>query len=238
MVRAKLKRRAQKEQSSGDFSGRLVALADPNGPPAEALRALRTNLLYAVVDAPPRVLMLTSPGPTEGKSTVCANLGVTLAQAEQSTLILDCDLRKPMMHRTFDLRNFRGLSNVLIGESAPEQVSQTVIPNLKVMTAGPVPPNPAELLSSERFAGLLGRMREEFDYVLIDAPPVELVADPAIVAARAEGTLLVVDAQRTHKRAIRQSMHTLEAVGANVIGTVMNNVAVGKGGYYYGYAYR
>lgn len=226
-----LKRRPRKSKNE-DPSGRLVTLLEPASVAAEAYRTLRTSLLYSLVDTPPKVIIVTSPGPTEGKSTTCANLAVVLAQADKRTLIMDCDLRKPTMHRIFGLRNVRGVVNVLAGEHDLSEICQEPLAGLKVATAGPLPPNPAELVGSRRFADLVGRARKEFDYVLIDAPPTELVTDPAIIATQGDGVLLVLDAQNTRKGAVRQSVRSLKTVGANVLGTVMNNVESGKGGYY------
>lgn len=222
----------KQDEAGGDFSEGLVTLLDPASIAAEAYRTLRTNLFYALIDAPPKVIEVTSPGPREGKSMTCANLGVVLAQAEKRTLILDCDLRRPTMHGVFGLRNFRGLVDVVAGGMEPRKAWREPLYGLKVMTAGPIPPNPAELLGSRRFAQLLSRVREEFDYVLVDAPPVELVSDPVILSTQADGVLLVVNAQNTRKGAVRRSLRSLEAVEANVLGTVLNNVSTSRGGYY------
>ena len=189
------------------------------------------------MDDPPKVITVTSPNPREGKSTLCANLGVVLAQADKNTLIVDCDLRRPLLHKTFGVRNIHGIVNVLVGEHSLEEVSQEPMQGLKVVTVGPLPLNPAELLSSKRFADFLEQVRQDFDYVLLDAPPTELVADPAIIAAQGDGVLLVFDAQNTRKSAVRRSVRSLEAVGANVLGTVMNNVKSTRGGYHQGYTY-
>ena len=237
--RAKLRRVAQEVNEAKAFSGEgfsehLVSVLEPDSPAAEAYRALRTNLLYAVVDAPPKVVMLTSHGPREGKSITCANLGVSLVQADKSVLIMDCDFHKPVLHRIFGLRNLHGVTNIIAGEYDLQEVWQEPrLPGLKVLTVGPIPPNPAELLSSRRFAEFLGGVRKEFDYVLIDTPPVGLISDPVVLATQSDGVLFVLDTQSTRKRSLRQSMRTLEAVGANVLGTVMNNVEAPKGGYYY-----
>lgn len=221
---------------SNDLSGRLVTLTDPMSVASEAYRTLRANLLYALVDNPPKVIVLTSPGPQEGKSTTCANLGIVLAQADKRTLIVDCDLRKPVVHRVFGMRNIRGVVDVLVGQRKVQEVWQEPLQGLKVVPVGPLPPNPAELLSSRRFAEFLAGVRDQFDYVLIDAPPVGLVSDPAILATQGDGVFLVLDSQKTRKTALREAMRSLEAVGANVLGTVMNNMKKGKGGYY-GYKY-
>lgn len=190
------------------------------------------------MDNPPRVIEITSSGPREGKSTTCANLAVVLAQANKDTLLLECDFRKPVLHKLFEVRNVRGVVDVLAGSQDAQEVWHEPLRNLKVMTSGPVPTNPAELLGSERFAEFLGRMRLEFDYVIVDAPPVQLVSDPIIIAAQADGVLLVLDAQNTRKVSVRRSVQRLESVGANVLGTVMNNARASAADYYgdtYGY---
>lgn len=239
MARALLKGRGWNARKEEDPSRRLVTVLEPTGLASEAYRTLRTSLLYSFVDDPPKVIVLTSPGAGEGKSTTCANLGVVLAQADKRTLIIDGDLRKPTMHRIFGLRNMRGVVNVVAGEHSLPEVWQEPLVGLKVVTAGTLPTNPAELVGSRRFAELVGRARETFDYVLIDAPPVELVTDPAIVAAQGDGVLLVLDAQKTRKAAVRRSMRGLGTVGANVLGTVMNNARSNGGDYYHqGYVYQ
>ena len=242
MVGSSLKKQAQREEKDSDLSDRLVTVLDPHNGASEDYRTLRTNLLYALVDTPPKVIVITSPGPTEGKSTTCANLAVVLAQADQSTLIVDCDLRKSAMHRIFGARNFTGVVDVLVGEHGLSETWQELLPRLKMISAGPIPPNPAELLGSKRFAQLIGQAREQFDYVLIDAPPTGPVSDPIILSTQGDGVLLVFDSQNTRKGAFRQAMRSLESVGANVLGTVMNNVKTSKGGYYnyayYNYAYK
>lgn len=234
MVRGLLRRNSWGSSRNEDPSRRLVTVLEPTGTASEAYRTLRTSLLYALVDDPPKVIVMTSPGPAEGKSTTCANLGVVLAQADKRTLIIDADLRKPVMHRIFGLRNMRGVVNVLTGEYDLPDVWHEPIVGLKVITTGSLPPNPTELVGSRRFAELVHRARETFDYVLIDAPPVGMVSDPAIVAAQGDGVLLVLDAQKTRKASVRQSIRGLRTMGANVLGTVMNNVDASEGPYAYG----
>lgn len=215
------------------LSDSLVTVLDPTGAAAEAYRLLRTNLLYAVVDAPPEVVVVTSPGPGEGKSVTCANLGVSLAYAQKDTLIVDCDMREPMMHGIFGTVNNEGLVNVLAGERTLSQASQEILPHLTLLTAGPETSNAAELLDSERFAEFLYHARERFDYVLLDAPPMSGVSDPVIIATRVDGVLIVLDAQNTRKGALRQSVRRLEAIGATVLGTVMNKVESSKTNRYF-----
>ena len=232
-------RKRKESESEEDFAKSLIATSDPTSAAAEAYRILRTNLLYTLVDEPPKVIVLTSPGEGEGKSITCANLGVVLAQAAKNTLILDCDLRKPIMHKLFGLTNLSGITDVLVGERSLHDVWQEPQERLKVVTAGSIPPNPAEVLGSRRFWEFLTSVREEFDYVLVDVPPVGVVADPAIVATKGDGVVIILDAENTSKGALRRSVRSLEAVGANILGTVMNNVRPSSEGYYhyqYGYA--
>ncbi len=230
-----LRRSHRDEESRRDLSGYLITLYEPSGVASEAYRTLRTNLFYSVADTPPRVIVLTSPGPREGKSITCANLGVVLAQADKQTLILDCDLRNPAMHKVFGIRNVEGMMNVLMGERDLPEVWQEPLKNLKVLTAGPIPLNPAEILSSRSFTQFLNRVRQEFDYVLLDAPPTRLVSDPIVLASQGDAVLLVLDAQNTGKGAVRESLRSLEAVGANILGTVMNNEEGSRAGGYYSY---
>lgn len=231
----------EQPSSSEELSERVVTLRDPSGAPSEAYRSIRTNLLYSLTGASPKVIVITSPGPQEGKSTTCANLAITLTQAGKKILLLDCDLRKPVIHETFGIKNLRGVVNVLVGENSLEQVWQEPLQGLKVVTVGPVPPNPAELLGSQGFNELIERGRQNFDYVLVDASPVEAVADPIVLATHSDGVLLVLDAQKTRKAAARRSVHSIEAVGANLLGSVLNNFKAHKEGYYgygrYGYGY-
>lgn len=231
------RRRKASPSKNGDYSARLAPALNPNGVVAEAYRTLRTHLLYSYMEKSSKVLVLTSPGPGEGKSTTCANLGVVLAQAGKDTLIVDCDLRKPEIHKFFALRNMWGIGDILAGRQSLQSVLEEPYPGLKVMPGGSRPPNPTELLQSKRFTQSLEQMRQEFDYVLIDSPPVGFVSDPTILAMQADGVLLVLDAQHTRKASVRRSIRSMQAVGVNVIGTVMNNVMVPDGQGHYGYPY-
>jgi len=235
--RAGLRRAGGEKRSEEDFTKHLVTNIDSTGVASEAYRTLRTNLLYALVDEPLGVVVLTSAGPGEGKSTTCANLGVVLAQAGKRVLILDCDFRKPRMHSIFGLRNFHGIMDVLVEEHSLPEVWQEPVEGLKVVCVGPRPPNPAEVLGGQRFSEFLASVREEFDYVLVDTAPVGVVSDAVILATQGDGVLLVLDAQHTRKGAVRQAVRSLETVGANVLGTIMNNVKSSREGYYYDYSY-
>ena len=223
----KASRKSDKSEN-GLWYGSLVTLLAPDNFASEAFRSLRTNLIYAVADNPPKVIMVTSPGPREGKSAVCSNLAVALAQAGMGTLIVDCDLRKPALHKIFGVRNFLGLVNAMVRQLGLPEVWHDAAPNLKVVPSGPTPLNPAELLGSDRLSELLDETRETFDYVLLDAPPIGAVSDPAVLAPRVDGVFLTVDAQNARKRSVQRSMRSLETVGANVLGTVMNEVKLSK----------
>jgi capsular exopolysaccharide synthesis family protein len=213
----------------GDATQDLVTVHDPFGAASEGYRMLRTNLFYALIDSPPKIIVLTSANRGEGKSTTAANLGVTLAQADKNVLLLDCDLRRPRLHSMFGVDNTRGLVDILAGGGRIEEVWLEPMPGLKLICAGPPPPNPAELLSSRRLAEFLAEMRRRFDYVLVDTPPVG-VSDSAVLAASGDGVLLVLDSQRTRKGPLRQALHSLRGVGANVLGTVLNNFEGSGGG--------
>jgi capsular exopolysaccharide synthesis family protein len=235
MARSRLSRQAQKRREGEDYTSDVVTMVDPAGTASEAYRSLRTNLLYAVSDRPLKVVLVTSPGSSEGKSTTCANLGAVLAQAGNDTLLIDADLRRPSLHKFFGARNFRGVMNVLSGENDLSEVLVEPLPGLKVAPTGPIPSNPSELLGSDHFAGLVDQARQLFDYVILDSPPVAFVPDPIVVATQADAVLLVLDAQGTRKDSLRKAMRSLESVGASVLGTVINYVEEGKRARYYVY---
>jgi len=213
----------------------LVTVQDSASSSAEAYRTLRTNLLYGFVDNPPQIIVLTSPGRGEGKSTTCANLSVALAQTDKKVLVADSDLRKPNIHTIFELPNLWGLADVVGGAISLQEAMCEPVGGLKVLTSGVRPPNPVELLSSKRFADVLSQLRQEFDYVLLDTPPVVNFSDASAVAPRADGVLLIIDARNTRKSSVRQSMRSLQAVRANVLGTVMTKVEVPDSDDYYYY---
>jgi capsular exopolysaccharide synthesis family protein len=219
-----VKRRAeQKEKRTDDLSSRLTTLVDPNGPAAEAYRVLRAGLMYAGGESAPKVIAVTSPGPREGKSTVCANLGVALAQVNANTLVVDANLRSPVVHRVFGVANGRGLADVLSGDSFLQEALHESMPGLTVIPAGASSLHPADLVDPRRFADFLHRAGQRFEYVLVDTPPLESASEALVLAAQADGVLLVFDAQNTRKEAVEQAARGLQASGSRVLGTVMNN---------------
>ena len=179
----------------------LITLTDARSPQAEAYRSLRTNLEFSSLDHPIHTLLVTSAAPDEGKSTTLANLGVISAQAGKRVILLDCDLRRPRLHEFFGLGNNAGVTTAMLDPAATLPLQATSVPNLRVMTSGPLPPNPADLLASERMNSLLTQAMADADLVLLDAPPVITVTDAALLAAKVDGVLLVVSAGTTTPRA-------------------------------------
>jgi succinoglycan biosynthesis transport protein ExoP len=205
---------------------RLEALLNPRSPVAETYRALRTNIEFASVDAPLTTLLVTSAVPKEGKTTTAGNLAIVFAQGGSRVLLVDADLRKPGVHCLFALPNQYGLTTLFRDETATvkEVAGETELANLKVITSGPLPPNPAELLGSKRWHTILERLKAEADLVIIDSPPLQAVTDAALLAAVVDGTLLVIHARRTRRGAVRQARETLARSGGNILGVVMNRL--------------
>lgn len=208
----------------------LVTLRDPGAPAAEAYRTLRTNILFSSLDRPLRTLLVTSTAPNEGKSTTLANLAVTMAQAEQRVLLVDCDLRRPSLHTLFGLPNEHGLTSAILAQNDELPPTQaTVVPGLRILTSGPLPPRPADLLGSRRMAAMIERMSASADIVLFDTPPVVAVTDAAALAPRVDGVLLVLHAGHTRRDRAREARQLLEKVKANIVGVVLNGAKQERG---------
>ncbi|GMK39902.1 tyrosine protein kinase [Paenibacillus sp. CCS19] len=206
-------------------------------PISEAYRKLRTNLKYSESERALKLLMVTSASAKEGKSTTAVNLATVYAQAGQRVLLLDCDMRKPTVHKTFALSNRNGLSQVLSGQSEwVDAVQPTRIKNLQVLTSGPIPPNPSELLDATRMDGLLEQLRERYDMVLIDTPPVLAVSDAQIMATRCDGVLLVVNARGAKRREAIKAREALLLVQARIVGVALNGTPPKEGYGYYEYS--
>lgn len=215
---------------------RLVTLVEPSSPVAEAYRSLRTNVRFLSVGRQYRSLLITSAGPGEGKTTTSANLAVVLARAGARVLLVGADLRKPAVHRAFGREVGPGLSDVLVGDADLAQVITDVgVPNLRIITSGQTPPNPAELLGSPAMAQLMNELEQIADLVIYDGPPALAVADSAELAPKVGGTLLVLNTGSVGRNQVRAAAQRIEAVGGNLSGVVMNNVDLGES--YYGYEY-
>jgi capsular exopolysaccharide synthesis family protein len=210
----------------------------PASPVSEAYRTLRTNIRFASIDRPVRTLLVTSADPGAGKTTVAANLGIVCAQAGLHVVVIDADLRRPTLHRWFDLRNHNGLTDLLVKntQSMEEALVDTEIDNLRLITSGPVPPNPSELLGSESMQVLLAEAEMCADLVIIDTPPVLAVTDAAVLASNADGVVLLVEARRTSHEAARRAWEALRHVGASVLGVVLTKSKLKRKGYYNYYA--
>ena len=217
---------------------RLVSHVDPRSIVAEAYRSLRTNISFARAQSRARTLVLTSPGPADGKSTTVANLAITFAQQGQRTLLVDADLRRAVLDKTFSVPRTPGLTEVIVGVSPlAGAVHQTTVENLFVMASGQLPPNPSELLGSDRMREVLVEAREMFDVVLFDSPPLLAVTDAAVLSTMVDGAILVVRVGSTSREAVRRAAAHLRAVHSRVLGAVLNDIDSTSGGYYGGYGY-
>lgn len=217
----------------------LVTFWHPRSPISEAYRVVRTNIQFSTVGNPTSALLVTSAVPLEGKTTTAANLAVVMAQAGKKVVLVDADLRRPTLHDAFDVRREPGLTDLLVAERLrpSEALIETHIDGLRLLPSGTLPPNPAELLGSERMKRVLAQLEEEADVVILDSPPVLAVADASIVASRSSGVLLVVDAGKTRCEACRQGKEALEKAGGRLLGVVLNKVVPRRGGYYYYHHY-
>ncbi|WP_134774403.1 polysaccharide biosynthesis tyrosine autokinase [Ornithinimicrobium flavum] len=214
----------------------LVIEIDPHSPRAEAFRALRTNLLYLDPDDQPTTFLLTSSVPNEGKSTTAANLALTIAETGSTVCLIEGDLRRPRLLEYMGLENAVGLTDVIVGRVELKDVLQPYVGGLSVLGCGPVPPNPSELLGSDAMRRLLDRLEADFDYVLIDAPPLLAVTDAAILSTLTDGAIVVVGADVVRRDELERALATLERVGGKVLGVVANRLPV-KGPDAYQYSY-
>lgn len=236
----KKKRNGQDEISK--IASTLVTKYTPRSPISEAYRAIRTNIQFSKIDAPLRSIVVTSAAPSEGKSTTVANLAFTTALAGAKTLLIDADLRRPVVHSLFGLEREPGMTNILAERLAPEKVIRpSGIENLDILTCGAIPPNPSELLGSQRMKELVGQLKGKYDLVLFDSPPVITVTDTAVLSSQVEGVVLVVLSHGTDRRALARAKSLLSNVNANILGAILNKIDLtGIGSsydYYYHYHY-
>ena len=216
----------------------LVTQNDPKNPAAEAYRVIRTSVQFAQAGKELKTIAITSCTPNEGKSMTVANLAIVLTQAGKSVLIMDCDMRNPTVHKNFNLSNKVGLSSCIsMGTAVDDAVQATAIDGLYALTAGVIPPNPSELLGSERMQNILQRAKEEYDYVLIDTPPVLPVTDSLVLGSMVDGLILVIDSGEVKVEMAREVKNQLVHAGANILGVVLNKVRSEHHGYGYGYYY-
>ncbi len=218
----------------------MVTQVRPQSQMAESYRALRTSLLLSNLGAPPKVIMVTSALPQEGKTTTSINCAVVLAQKGIRVLLIDADLRRPSIHKTLGMGPRSGLSNVLTGSATLQQTitRSTILPNLDVLPAGTPPPNPAELLASTNMRDVLEELRGQYDHIVVDTPPTLSVTDAVVLSPRADAIVLVIRSGQTTKQALRRSRDILTQVNAKVSGVLLNAVDLSSPDYYYYYEYQ
>lgn len=207
----------------------------PKSIAAEAYRTLRTNIQYSSFDEEVRTIVITSSEPGEGKSTTAGNIALSFAQADKRTIIIDCDLRKPSLHKKFKVSNSVGLSDVLIGKEKIDTVLFKFDDKLDVITSGKLPPNPSEMLGSKTMERLLLALKERYDIIILDTAPLQAVTDAQILSTKADGIILVVRAEATKRESVLQAKSLIEKVGGKILGTVLNGVEASRDKYYYYY---
>jgi polysaccharide biosynthesis transport protein len=233
--------RSDSASSAGSPPVGLVTLTAPQSNIAENYRLIRTGLLLSSTEAGPKVFAVTSPLPSEGKTTIISNLAVSLTQAGKRVLLIDGDLRKPRQHKIFGIKNLDGLTDYLVGkDESGGLIKATPIAGLFLINSGPLPPNPAELLGLPRMASLIDRWKPEYDFILIDSPPVLAVSDVLVLAPKLDGILLVAWAGKTSRDALRKTRERLDLMGLKTLGVILNRVrpARSRGDYYYHQSYR
>jgi protein-tyrosine kinase len=224
---------ADKHQST------LITSENPKSPVSEAYRVLRTNIQYSGIDKPLKTIVVTSSIPVEGKTTTVANLAVTFAQTGSRVLLIDADLRKPKVHKFFNISSYKGLTNYLaIRDDYTNYIYKSSVANLDIMPSGVIPPNPSELLNSNSMKDFIKQVRQDYDMVLLDSPPIVSVTDAAIISTIVDATILVVAAGKVEIKALVRAKELLSKVNANIIGVVMNKLNKKERDYYYSkYAY-
>ena len=218
----------------------LVAWLQTKAPETEAYRTLRTNIQFSSVDKPVRSMIVTSAGPSEGKSTTAANLAVVMAQTGQKVILVDTDLRRPVVHKTFGVPNNMGITTALLAGQDVDlaaYIQPTEIESLAVITSGPIPPNPSELLGSQRMGHVIAELAKIADLVIFDTPPVLVVTDATVLGRQVDGVLMVADAGGTREQALVQAVTEMRKTGANVLGVALNRLDSRSRGYYYYYYY-
>lgn len=214
----------------------LIVKDNPKSPISEAYRTLRTNIEFSNFDNDINTILVTSSGPQEGKSTTAANLALSVAETGKKVLLIDCDLRKPSIHKNFNISNNKGISNLLIGQFNFDDAAQMYGENLYILTSGTIPPNPSEMLSSKKMKTFLEEAKKNFDFIILDTPPVIAVTDAQLLSTMVGGVLLVIASGQAEILAVQKTKELLELVKANIIGVVLNKAQVNNGknyGYYH-----
>lgn len=222
--------------AKGPPSPDLISRHEPSSAASEAFRGIRTKILFSTAEEPPKVIAVTSVAPGEGKTISSANLALVMAQTGSKVVLIDCDMRRPKLHKLFGVNRDRGISNVLVGESELDSVIvNTGISGLCLIPCGPIPPNPSELLGSAHMKKVLDTLRKHFDHILIDTPPISAVADVILLTRSVDGILFVVRANGPARDLIRNGLNQLSAVSARILGAILNDVNLNRNAYYYKY---
>lgn len=223
-----------------DFENIFVVQNDPKSPISEAFRTLRTNIKFSSLDKPIKTLLITSPIPEAGKSSISINLALTMAQDKYKVILVDSDLRKPTIHKIFQQDNKTGLTNILVEDKKINEVMRKVAdvdPNLYFIPSGPIPPNPSELLGSNKMKELLKELQEQADFIIFDSPPVIAVTDALVLATQVDGVVLILNFGEVTRDVAKQTKQLLEKVKAKILGVVLNKIDMQKEGHYYPYYY-
>lgn len=218
--------------------GKITSLEKPQSNISESYRTIRTGIEFSNLDKGLKVICVTSSKKDEGKSTVVANLAVSFAKIDKKVLLIDGDLRNPTTNRLFDLANTQGLIDVLLGtKNIKECIKQTKQENLDILTGGVVPPNPAEVLASQKMSEFIQSIRNEYDYIFIDSPPIGIVSDAAIISSYSDGVIFVVGSNEVDKNLAKMAKERLDTVNANILGVILNKFKADTNNEYYSYDY-
>jgi len=212
----------------------LVTLLEPKSTASEAYRGIRTSLLLSSADQAPQVILVCSAAPHEGKTITAANIAIAMAQAGSKVLIMDCDMRRPKIHKLFGIDRDKGMSNILAGScNMGDSIFHTTVQNMDIMTSGPIPPNPSEILVSNRMKEIIEQVRTRYERIIIDSPPITAVTDAAIISNLVDGVIIVIRANDTHREIVKNGIAHLKSINAHILGAVLNGVEMGRDSYYY-----
>lgn len=208
----------------------------PKSTVSEKFRGIRSNIMFSSAEKEIQSLLITSEKPSSGKSTISANIAVTYAQAGYKTLIIDGDMRKPTQHYIFDLPNNSGLSNLIVNKATyTESIKETKVQNLSILTAGPTPPNPSELIASTQFDEIYNELLSDYDFIVVDTPPVNTVTDAQVYAQTIQNCALVIDVEKNNKNEVKKAKDLINKAGGKLLGAILNRTAIDKSSSYYYY---
>jgi polysaccharide biosynthesis transport protein len=212
----------------------LITILAPKSTASEAYRGIRTSLFLSSADQAPQVILVCSSAPREGKTITTANIAIAMAQAGSKVLIMDCDMRRPKLHKLFGSDRDKGMANILVGScTLGDAISHTQVPNVDIIPSGPIPPNPSEILASHHMKELIQQARSRYERIIIDSPPITAVTDASILSSLVDGVVIVIRANDTHREIIRNGIAHLQSVNAHILGAVLNGVEMGRDSYYY-----